>query len=273
MRIPNKAMILAAGSGTRLRPLTDRVPKAMVPVVGKPVLQYAVERLRDSGVREIAINLCHLPRVVMDHFGDGTGWGVKIHYSVEQEALGTAGGVKRAQGLFDGPFFVWYGDNLSTIDLAGLYRFHRARGGVATMALCHWEYVNASGIVGVDADGRITRFLEKPSPEQVFSHWINAGIYVLEPQVLDAIPPGTCYDFGRDLFPALLDRGDPLYGYQMSEGERLWLIDTPGYLERVERELSARAGLTSLQPHVLNLPRQAVRPAIRPHDTREPDSE
>jgi len=235
-------MILAAGSGTRLRPLTDRVPKAMVPVAGKPVLQYAVERLRDCGVREIAINLCHLSEVVMDHFGDGAAWGVKIHYSVEQEALGTAGGVKRVAELFDGPFFVWYGDNLSSIDLAALYRLHRARGAVATMALCHWEYVSASGIVGLDAEGRITRFLEKPTPEQVFSHWINAGIYVLEPQVLEAIPQESFYDFGRDLFPALLDRGDPLYGYQMSGNERLWLIDTPAYLEKVERELNPPSG-------------------------------
>ncbi|MCL4369619.1 MAG: NDP-sugar synthase [Chloroflexi bacterium] len=123
------------------------------------------------------------------------------------------------------------------------------------MALCHWEYVNASGIVGVDADGLITRFLEEPSPEQVFSHWINASIYVLEPHVLDAIPPGRFYDFGRDRFPALLDRGDPLYGYQMGEGERLWLIDTQRYLEQVERGLNAGGEFTSFQPRVLNLPR------------------
>ncbi len=241
--VPEKAIILAAGHGTRLRPLTDRVPKAMVPVAGKPVLQHAVERLRDCGVREIAINLCHLPRVVMDHFGDGSRWGVKIHYSVEQEVLGTAGGVKRVADLFDGPFFVWYGDNLSSIDLSSMYRFHRDKAAAVTMALCHREYVNASGIVGLDADNRITRFLEKPSPEQVFSHWINAGIYVLEPGVLEAIPEGKFYDFGRDLFPALLDRGGPLYGYLMGENELLWLIDTPVYLEQVEREFGASSSL------------------------------
>ena len=254
-RMPSKAMILAAGYGTRLRPITDRVPKAMATVAGKPILQHTVEMFRAQGITEIVINLCYLPRVVIDHFGDGAEWGVKIHYSLEEEALGTAGGVKRVEALFDDPFFVWYGDNLGTCDLRRLYRLHRATGGVATVALCHREDVGGRGIVGLDAGDRITRFLEKPEPEQVFSHWINAGIYVLEPRVLDLVPPGKFFDFGRDLFPALLDRGDALYGYRMSAEEGLWLIDTPDDLERVEIELNAGGRLMSFRPRVPNLPR------------------
>lgn len=244
-RMPDKAMILAAGHGTRLRPITDHVPKAMAPVAGKPILQHTVEMFRKRGITEIVINLCHLPWVVMDHFGDGATWGVKIHYSLEEEALGTAGGVKRVERLFDAPFFVWYGDNLGSCDLARLYRFHRAKGGVATIGLCHRQDVSGRGIVGLDAGDRITRFLEKPAPDQVFSHWINAGVYVLEPRVLDLVPPGKFFDFGRDVFPALLDRGDSLFGYRMSADEGLWLIDTPEDLERVETALSAGGGLTS----------------------------
>ncbi len=228
-----KAMLLAAGLGLRLRPLTEKVPKCMVPVCGKPVLEYNVERLRRYGVREIVINLHYLPEVVMDHFGDGDRWDVRITYSLEREPLGTAGGVKNVAWFFDSPFFVWYGDNLSNCDLHSLYAFHRAKGGVATIALHYREDPTASGIVDLDAQDRITRFLEKPRPEQVFSHWVNAGIFVLEPQVLGAIPTDGAPDFGRDVLPALLAAGENLYGYQMSEEEGPWWIDTPDDLDHL----------------------------------------
>ena len=230
---PTKAMVLAAGQGTRLRPFTERVPKCMIPLAGKPLLEHTIAWLRKYGVTDLIINLHHLPHTVMDYFGEGQKWGVKITYSVEKEALGTAGGVKNVAWFFDGPFFVWYGDNLSTCRLDRLWGFHRAKGGIATIALHYREDPMQSGIVSLDEDDRIVRFLEKPQPNQVFSHWVSAGILVLEPEVLEAIPTEGAPDFGRDVFPTLLAAGKPLYGYQMSKGEGLWWIDTPQDLECV----------------------------------------
>ncbi len=244
--LPEKAMILAAGRGTRLAPLTDRVPKCMVPIAGKPILEYTIETMQRFGVTRIAINVFHLPEVIIDYFGTGERWGVEISYSVETEPLGTAGGVKRMSPFLDGgPFFVWYGDNLSTCDLAKLYAFHRSKGGVATIALYDREDVTASGIVGLDVNDRIARFLEKPSPEHVFSHWVNAAIFVLEPSVLSAIPSEGTPDFGRDVFPGLLRDGASLFGYRMAPDEGLWWIDTPDDLRSVERLLSGRNESTS----------------------------
>ena len=226
-------MILAAGQGTRLRPLTDHIPKCMMPVGGKPVLEHTIQWLRQYEITDLIINLCHLPDVVMSHFGDGSRWGVKITYSVEEELLGTAGGVKNVAWFFDGPFFLWYGDNLSTCRLDRLWEFHRVKGGIATIALHHRDDPTQSGIVGLDENDRIVRFQEKPQPDQVFSRWVSAGIFVLEPIVLEAIPANGAPDFGRDVFPALLARGAALYGYRMSPSEGLWWIDTLQDLERV----------------------------------------
>lgn len=233
--LPTKAMILAAGLGTRLRPLTDHIPKCMIALGGRPLLAYTIAWLRQHGVEEVVINLHHLPGALTEYFGDGARWGLRITYSLEAEALGTAGGVKKVAGFFDGPFFVWYGDNLSTCRLDRLWEFHRARGGLATIALHHREDASQSGVVELDDQHRITRFVEKPKREDVFSHWVNAGIFVLQPGVVEAIPGRRPVDFGRDVFPALLAQGHPLYGYRMSADERLWWIDRPEDLRRVER--------------------------------------
>ncbi|MFC2036530.1 NDP-sugar synthase [Chloroflexota bacterium] len=232
--LPAKAMLLAAGKGTRLRPLTEQVPKCMVPVHGKPVLEHNVESLASYGVGEIMINLHHLPETVVGHFGDGSKWGVKITYSLEGEPLGTAGGVKNVEWFFDSSFFLWYGDNLSTCKLDRLYQVHVSKGSVATVALHYREDPTASGIVGLDGDGRIVRFLEKPRPDQVFSQWVSAGIFVLEPGVLRDIPEKQAVDFGRDVFPAMLAGNQPLYGYRMVAPEGLWWIDTRADLHRVQ---------------------------------------
>jgi len=227
-------MILAAGQGTRLRPLTESIPKCMMPIGGKPLLEHTILWLRKYGVTDLMINLHYLPQVVKDYFGDGQRCGVRVTYSVEKEALGTAGGVKNVAWFFDGPFFVWYGDNLSTCRLDRLWEFHRAKGGIVTIALHYREDPTQSGIVGLDENDRIVRFLEKPTPDQVFSHWVSAGIFVLEPAVLQAIPAEGTPDFGRDVFPGLLADGQSLYGYRMSPDEDLWWIDTPEDLQSVQ---------------------------------------
>jgi len=229
-----KAMLLAAGEGTRLRPLTNTVPKCMMPVGGKAILERTVEWLCHYEVTDLVINLFHLPHVIRDYFGDGSRWGVHITYSLETAIMGTAGGVKRVSDFFDGTFLVWYGDNLSTCDLTRLASFHRAKGGLATIALYHRDDVTQSGIVGLGDQDRIIRFLEKPKASEVFSHWINAGIYVLERAVLEFIPAQGAPDFGRDIFPTMLAAGQSLYGYRMSASEGLLWIDTPEDLMRIE---------------------------------------
>jgi NDP-sugar pyrophosphorylase family protein len=236
-----KAMLLAAGLGTRLRPLTDRIPKCMVPVGGKPILEHNIEWLRKFGITEVMVNLHYLPRVVMDYFGDGHKWGVMLTYSVEKEILGTAGGVKNVAGFFEKEaFIIWYGDNLCACDLEHLAAFHREKAGLATIALYQREDVTQCGIVGLDADNRILRFLEKPDAEQVFSHWVNAGIYILEPEVLDYIPANTLFDFGRDVFPALLEDSQLLYGYCLKEEERFLWSDTLRDLQRTQRKMAGQ---------------------------------
>lgn len=237
---PHKAMVLAAGKGTRLRPLTDNVPKCMVPVAGKPVLEYNIEWLRRFDVTDLVVNLHYMPDAVRTYFGDGSARGVSITYSPEEKLLGTAGAVKKAAGFFDESFFVWYGDNLSNVDLAELYRFHRENQAQFTMALFYREDPTASGIVGLDDNGRVVRFLEKPRPEQVFSHWVSAGVFVLEPAVLEYIPAGQEADFGHDILPAMMQAGEPIYGYRLSDDEGLWWIDTPADLQHVQMELEKR---------------------------------
>jgi NDP-sugar pyrophosphorylase family protein len=231
-------MLLAAGLGTRLNPLTDTISKCMIPIAGKPLLEHNIGVLRSYGVTDLVINLHHLPQTVMNHFGDGSGFGIRLTYSVEPELLGTAGAVKKVEEFFDGPFFVWYGDNLSTCRLDRLWQVHQSKRGVATIALHYREDPTQSGIVGLDENDRVTRFLEKPRADQVFSHWVNAGILVLEREVLESIPAESAADFGRDVFPALLERDSAIFGYRMAEDESLWWIDMPDDLARVEQALA-----------------------------------
>lgn len=207
-----KAMILAAGEGTRLRPLTAALPKPMVPIVGTPLLARTLIWIAGEGVTEAAINLFHRPQSIPDYFGSEFA-GVRLHYFFEDTLRGTAGGVKSAQSILeDAPFFVIYGDNLISADLRRLAAFHAAHGGIGTVALFEHPNPTAAGIVGLNAENRITRFVEKPPAAQVFSALANAGVYVLDPAVFDAIPEAVPSDFGRDIFPGLLAQGKALYG-------------------------------------------------------------
>jgi len=239
--MPTKAMLLAAGKGTRLRPLTDRLSKCMVEIAGKPILEHNIERLKSYGVTEIVINLHYQPQSITAHFGDGGRFGIHLTYSFEPELRGTAGAVKQVAEVFDAPFFVWYGDNLSDCRLDRLWQLHAARQGVATIALHHRDDPTQSGIVELDDHDRVRRFLEKPRAEQIFSHWVSAGLLVLEPRVLEAIAGEGPADFGRDLFPGLLEQGEAIYGYRMAEDEHLWWIDTLADYQSVQSALGGRS--------------------------------
>lgn len=212
-----KAMILAAGEGRRLRPLTNHLPKPMLPVAGRPLLEHTVIYLRENGITDLAINLYHLPQAVIDYFGDGSGWGVSLHYSVEEKLLGSAGGVKRLQDFFDDTFIVYYGDLFTQADLNPMIDLHRQSGASATMGLYRVPDPWNRGIVELNDEQTITRFAEKPPREQVFSDLANAGIYVLEPEVLDSIPAEQMYDFGHDLFPDMLAKGGEIAGYVIED--------------------------------------------------------
>jgi NDP-sugar pyrophosphorylase family protein len=205
----------------------------MVPVAGKPLLQRNIEWLRGQGVTDLVINLHLFPETVTDYFGDGRAFGVNIDYSYEDQLLGTAGALRGAGRFLDGErFWVLYADNLVNCDLERLERLHRAQGASLTMGLLWREDVSASGVVKLDAGGRITGFKEKPAAHEVLSHWVNAGLFLCEARVHRFIPTGQASDFGHDILPLMLAAGEPLYGYTLGPGETLHWIDTPEDLAR-----------------------------------------
>lgn len=236
-----KAFILAAGTGERLRPLTDDRPKGMVSIGGRPLLERIVRQLREAGIADIWINLHHHPEAVENHFKDGACYGVQIRYSREKELLGTAGAIKKQQQDFQETFLVYYGDNYVEIDLVEMIRFHRIKKGLATIAVFEAEEISASGVVEIDSSNRIRRFLEKPASGTTSSRLVNAGIYVLEPEVLGRIPETGPSDFGREIFPRLLAENRPAYAYVLSG--KVIGIDTPALLSGLESYLSARRGI------------------------------
>jgi mannose-1-phosphate guanylyltransferase / phosphomannomutase len=208
-----KAVVMAGGEGTRLRPLTSNQPKPMVPIVGKPCMEHIVELLKEHGFDDIVVTLAFMPQAIRGYFGAGESQGVSIRYSVEESPMGTAGSVKLAEGVLDEPFLVISGDALCDIDLGALVRFHREKEALVTIGLKSVDNPLEFGIVVTDDEGRIERFLEKPSWGQVFTDTINTGIYVLDPEALRHVPEGQPFDFSKELFPLLLEMGRPLYGY------------------------------------------------------------
>ena len=213
MTEPMTAVIMAGGEGSRLRPLTSNVPKPMLPVVNKPLMEHIVELLRRHGFTEVCATVQFLSSVIRNHFGDGSDLDVSMSYSVEDLPLGTAGSVLNARDLISGTCLVISGDALTDLDLGDAVRFHRSRDAAATLVLKRMTDPLEFGIVMTDDEGRIERFLEKPSWGQVFSDTINTGIYIIEEEVLDLIPTEQPYDFSAELFPMMLDKGLPLYGY------------------------------------------------------------
>ena len=209
-----KAVIMAGGQGTRLRPLTSDQPKPMIPIVNVPCMEHIVNLLKNHGITDVVVTLQFMPDEIRDYFGDGSLWGMNISYSVEDVPAGTAGSVKLAEEHLAGErTLVISGDALTDCDLSRILAFHDEKGSEATMVLKSVENPLDFGIVITEEDGRISRFLEKPAWGQVFSDTVNTGIYVLEPSVLAEIPDEGEYDFSKDLFPKLLEAGRPLYGF------------------------------------------------------------
>jgi mannose-1-phosphate guanylyltransferase/phosphomannomutase len=204
---------MAGGQGTRLRPLTSNQPKPMLPILGRPMMEHVLVLLREHGITEVVATVQFLASVVRNYFGDGSDLRLSLAYATENEPLGTAGGVKNAAHFLDDTFLVISGDHVTDLDLSAATAFHRERGSAATVILQHAQNPLEFGIVITGDDGRIERFLEKPGWGEVFSDTINTGIYVLEPEVLDHVPAGEEFDFAQDLFPLLLDKGLPMFGF------------------------------------------------------------
>jgi mannose-1-phosphate guanylyltransferase len=221
-----KAMILAAGKGTRVRPITHEIPKPMIPVINQPVMELIIQHLKQHGFSDFVINLSHLASQIEDYFRDGSRLGVSMAYSWEGyfegdkwvgQALGSAGGMRQIQqrsGFFDATFAVLCGDALIDIDFGEALAFHRQKGSIATIIMKQVprDQVGSYGVVVTDAEGRVQSFQEKPSPEEAKSDVVNTGIYLFEPEIFDFIPSEGEYDIGSQLFPALVQAGAPFYG-------------------------------------------------------------
>jgi mannose-1-phosphate guanylyltransferase len=263
-----KAMILAAGKGTRVRPITHTIPKPMIPILQKPVMEFLLELLREHGFTEVMVNVSHLAEEIENYFRDGQRFGVEIAYSFEGriedgeligDALGSAGGLKKIQNFqrfFDDTFVVLCGDALIDLDLSEAVRRHREKGALASLITKRvpMEQVSSYGVVVTDDDGRVRSFQEKPDVADAASNMINTGIYIFEPEVLDYVPSGVPFDIGSDLFPKLVQSGAPFYALPM-EFEWVDIGKVPDYWQAIR---------SVLQGHVrqVQIPGKEVRPGI-----------
>lgn len=225
-----KAVILAGGEGQRLRPLTEKIPKPLIPVAGKPCVEYAIRSLVQGGLRDMVITTGYLSDKLIRSIGDGKEIGAHILYSFESSPAGTAGAVKLISSFLESPFIVMSGDTLVDIDVRSLYKQHEEKGADVTMAVTSVEDPSEFGVVDVDAEGFVRRFQEKPRREEAFSNKINAGAYVIDSRVLELVPEGVQFDFARQLFPTLLEKG---YRIMAHELRGTWLdIGRPSDLHR-----------------------------------------
>jgi mannose-1-phosphate guanylyltransferase len=263
-----KAMILAAGKGTRVRPITHTIPKPMIPILQKPVMEFLLELLREHGFTEVMVNVSHLAEEIENYFRDGQRFGVEIAYSFEGriedgeligDALGSAGGLKKIQNFqrfFDDTFVVLCGDALIDLDLSEAVRRHREKGALASLITKRvpMEQVSSYGVVVTDGDGRVRSFQEKPDVADAASDMINTGIYIFEPEVLDYVPSGVPFDIGSDLFPKLVESGAPFYALPM-EFEWVDIGKVPDYWQAIR---------SVLQGHVrqVQIPGKQVRPGV-----------
>ncbi len=230
-----KALFLAGGLGTRLRPITNDLPKPMVPIMGKPLLERNIENLKNHGVDEIVLSTCYKPHKIERYFEDGRKLGIKISYISEDIPLGTAGAIKNAQSFFNDTFLVFNADILSDIDISEMIRFHKEKGALATIAVTQVDNPSAYGVIEHDENGFITAFKEKPQPHETSSNLINAGVYVFEPQLLDEIPSGRAVSIEREIYPQLLQKGYKLAVYNRCS---YWLdLGTPDKYLRAHKDV------------------------------------
>lgn len=244
-----KAIILAAGKGKRLGTLTRSIPKPMLKVGKKPILEHNIEWLKAYGIRDIYINLHHLHDVIRSYFKNGKKWDVNIKYSYEPKLLGTAGAVRKiaedywikgswSKDKFSSyprphnPFLVVYGDNLFEYDLEEIINFHERKKGIATIAIYEKDNVNQSGIVLLDNRNKIIKFIEKPRLDEVVSRLVNAGLYILESEVLEYISPNKTLDFGKDVFPQMIQKDENIFGIIFKSD--LMAIDTPFLYKQIK---------------------------------------
>src|SRR6266581_3118842 len=248
-----KAVVMAGGEGSRLRPLTVKRPKPMVPIVGKPVMEHILNLLKRHGITEVVVTVQYLASNIEDYFGNGSQLGMHITYSREDVPLGTAGSVKNAEEQLltrgnEEPFLIISGDALTDYDLTDLINYHKEKKSLATLLLAHVHNPLEYGVIITNESGHITQFLEKPSWGEVFSDTINTGIYVIDPKVLSYFEKNKQFDFSQELFPLMLKNGDPLYGYIANSGYWCDVGNLPEYMRanadvlqgRVEAEISAK---------------------------------
>jgi len=212
-----QAIVLVGGEGTRLRPLTYGTPKPMVPILNVPFLARTMERIYHAGIRDVILPAGYLPQAIMDYFGDGSALNMKITYVIEETPMGTAGAIKNVEQHIRGPFFVLNGDVLTSLDLTAMLDFHAAKGGLGALHLIRVDDPSAFGCVVHDAEGRIGAFVEKPPKGQEPTDEINAGTYLLEPEILDFIPAGRNVSIERETFPAVIAAGKQLYAYTTTD--------------------------------------------------------
>jgi len=211
-----KAVMMAGGFGTRIQPLTNSIPKPMLPITNLPMMEHTLLKLVDTGIEEVVILLYYKPEIIKNHFGDGSKWGVKIHYVLPDDDYGTAGAVGFGREFLDTTFMIVSGDLVTDFDFSEIVEYHREKESKLTITLTSVENPLQFGVVIADENGKIEKFLEKPSWGEVFSDTINTGIYILEPEILEYIPVGENFDFGKDLFPLLMREGVDLMGYNAS---------------------------------------------------------
>ncbi len=245
-----KAMVLAAGKGTRLGIIGQAVPKVLLPLGGTPIIEHTFDWLKTHGVTQVALNVNHHGNQVVDWIGDGTRFGMKVYFSHEETLLGTAGGVKKMEHFFDDTFVVVYGDILVNFDLSAMICFHKEKNACATIALIEVADPSGFGIVEIEADGRVCNFIEKPPRGTKTGNLANGAIYILEKSVLQHVPCNTFYDFGYDVFPKLLQAGIPMYGFPLNADDYFMDIGTPEKYQQADADVkkgkvgkAAKAGI------------------------------
>lgn len=256
-----QAIVLVGGEGTRLRPLTFGTPKPMVPIMNVPFLALTLERLYDAGICDVILPAGYMPQAITEYFGDGSRLGMKITYVIEDEPLGTAGAIKNVEQYINGPFFVLNGDVLTSLDLRAMMDAHRSHGGLGMLHLIKVEDPSAFGCVVHDERGRISAFVEKPAKGTAPTDEVNAGTYLLEPELLAAIPPGRNVSIERETFPKIIADGKALYAYTTSD---YWIdLGRPEHYLDAHRDILSGLMPLKLQPGVngpgsANVPAEAL---------------